>query len=315
MTMKTLTRGRWVAVAAAAVLVSSGCAAKSTSDSAGDSDQVKIGWISDLSGAASIAGIGNRDGAKLAVKKINADGGVLGKKIKLDVVDEACKPETALAATQRFIDSSDTFMIAGGSCSGDVMAMKDVVTEAKVPFYVASASSVDIVEPASRYVFGNMVNTEQEAEFLTAAAVEKFKPKKLGIIYSANDYGQTGQEKVTATAKKLNVDIGASIKVPVGTTDFSPFIVLLKKQGVDVVIPVIYEVPASSSRPSRTTSTQSSSSSGRSRCAARSCHSQRPRTLKVCRPLTGRPRSSAPIRAATDGRLREELPEGVQEVP
>lgn len=228
----------------AAALLLSACSKSGAGNTAGTGDTIKLGWISDLTGAASIAGIGNRDGALLAAETINNAGGVLGRKLELDVVDEACKPDTALAAAQRFLDDAKTFMIVGGSCSGDVLAMKDLVTQAKVPFYVASASSAAIASPLSKYVFANMVLTDDEARFLTESAIQKFKPKKLGVIFSANDYGKTGSKFVIETAQKAGVKIGAPVEAPVGTTDFSPFILLLKKEGVDVVLPVLYEVPA-----------------------------------------------------------------------
>lgn len=205
---------------------------------------IKLGWISDLTGPASIAGIGNRDGALLAVDMINEEGGVLGRELTMDVADEGCSPDTAIAATQRFIDDEELFMLVGGSCSGDVLAMKDVVTDAEVPFFVAQASSVDIVAEASDYVYTHMILTDDEAEFLTRTAVEKFQPERLGVIYTANEYGQSGARNIVETAENLGIDVAEPIEVPLETTDFSPYIQQLKESSPDVVIPVLYEVPA-----------------------------------------------------------------------
>lgn len=231
-------------VAAAAALSLTACAGSGSGSSSDSSSKtINIGWMSDQTGPAAIAGIPNLNGAKLAVSQINESGGVLGKKLKLEVADEACKPQTAVAAARKFLDDPSTFMLVGGSCSEDALAVKTVATQAKVPFIVDSASSAELADPLSKYVYTLNILTANEADFAAKSTIEKFHPKKLGVIYVANDYGQGGASSVQSAATAAGVPVVSKVQIPVDTTNYSSYLLPLKNSGADTAVVVVYDVP------------------------------------------------------------------------
>lgn len=230
---------------AVAMVTLAACSSGAGSDSSyTSSPTINIGWLSDQTGAAAIAGIPNLNGAQLAVSQINAQGGVLGKQLKLNVADEACKPQTSVAAARKFLEDSNTFMLVGGSCSEDALAVKTVADKAKVPFLVDSASSPALANPVSPYVYTSNILTNDEANFAAKSSISKFHPKRLGVIYVANDYGQGGATSVESVAKNANIDVVSKVQIPVDTTNYSSYLLPLKESAPDTTVVVVYDVPS-----------------------------------------------------------------------
>ena len=93
---------------------------------------VVIPAILELSGPGAVSGTMFKNGAAMAVDEINAAGGILGKKIKLEFVDTASDPGKARAAVQRALDDKP-IAILGPVYSGSVSATLKLTAEAEVP--------------------------------------------------------------------------------------------------------------------------------------------------------------------------------------
>src|SRR5207248_9051052 len=74
-------------------------------------DTIKIGALGPITGPAAYIGLGGRDGMNLAVKEINAAGGVNGRKLQIVFEDDTHSPTKALAAVKKLIDQDNTFAI------------------------------------------------------------------------------------------------------------------------------------------------------------------------------------------------------------
>jgi branched-chain amino acid transport system substrate-binding protein len=95
------------------------------------------------------------DGANLAVKELNGSGGVLGKKVELDVVDDACDPGVAYEAAKSFVSDGDsgTAGVIGGMCDAAAEREVGVVDSTGIPFLVTSASQNGLVSADLRATF------------------------------------------------------------------------------------------------------------------------------------------------------------------
>ena len=82
-------------------------------------ETIKIGWITELSGAWSFFGTSCTQGMKLAERKINGAGGVLGRKFEFLVLDNQTNPAQAAAAARRF-DTQDKVLLLSGTTSSDI---------------------------------------------------------------------------------------------------------------------------------------------------------------------------------------------------
>ncbi len=87
------------------------------------------------------------DGAQLAVDELNAKGGVLGKKVELDAVDDACDPQVAYEAAKTFLSdgANQTAGVVGGMCDAVAEREVGVVDSTGIPFLVTSATQNGLV--------------------------------------------------------------------------------------------------------------------------------------------------------------------------
>ena len=67
-------------------------------------DEILIGGVGPITGPAAYIGLGGRDGLAMAIKEINAQGGINGRKIKLSFEDDGHSPSKALGAVKKLID-------------------------------------------------------------------------------------------------------------------------------------------------------------------------------------------------------------------
>ncbi|HEX5493695.1 MAG TPA: ABC transporter substrate-binding protein [Mycobacteriales bacterium] len=121
------TRFRVLAPAAACLaLVASGCG--SSGDSGSSSGPITLGAIVTTSGPLAQIGQSHRAGAELAVKQINDAGGVLGRKLKLDVKDEQVDPNASVQAARAFLGSG-TKLLFGLTTDSDCLAVAPIVQQ------------------------------------------------------------------------------------------------------------------------------------------------------------------------------------------
>ena len=130
-------------VAAAALLFSA---------SALPQEPIRIGAFLAVTGPAAFLGDPEQKTLELYVEKLNAEGGLLGRKLQLYAYDSAGDAEKARAYVKRLIEQDKVDVIVGGSTTGETMAAVPLAESAGVPF-VSLAGAVVIIEPVKKWVF------------------------------------------------------------------------------------------------------------------------------------------------------------------
>jgi len=93
------------------------------------------------------------DGAQQAVDEINAKGGVLGKKLDLQIVDDACDAQVAYESAKAFLSDSDVAGVVGGMCDAAAEREVPVIDSTGIPFLVTSATADDLVNEDTQSTF------------------------------------------------------------------------------------------------------------------------------------------------------------------
>ncbi|MFF5261233.1 branched-chain amino acid ABC transporter substrate-binding protein [Actinomadura viridis] len=117
-----------------------------------DSGPIVLGMNVPLSGGNAAIGPYMRNGAQLAVKEINAKGGVLGRKLELRAEDDACDPKTAVAAAAKLVAAGITVSV-GGYCSGATLPTLPVFGKNGIPMVIPGANSNELVDQHLKHVF------------------------------------------------------------------------------------------------------------------------------------------------------------------
>ena len=115
---------------------------------------VTVGVLAPASGALQARGADLTDGAKLAVEELNAKGGVLGRKVELGLVDDACEPYIAYEGAKSFMTAgADVIGVIGGAC--DEAAAREIPTldSTGKPFLVTSATADELVGQEAQSTF------------------------------------------------------------------------------------------------------------------------------------------------------------------
>jgi branched-chain amino acid transport system substrate-binding protein len=226
--MKTFT---WICVtlAMALVLITAPAQAAKT---------IKIGIVDCYSGPPAAYTNDVRDAFKLEVEKINAAGGILGRKIEVLTRDSKFKVDLGLSAAKELIYRENVDIMMGTINSALALAISDMCKKEKVPFFVTFSKSAKITgAKGHRYVFSITENTAL-AGMAAAAGLAKKPYQKYWIAGDDYEYGHAIADGVWDNLKKLRPDVellGQSWW-KVGEPDFTPYITAILSAKPDAVI-------------------------------------------------------------------------------
>ncbi|MEP7300719.1 MAG: ABC transporter substrate-binding protein [Caldimonas sp.] len=181
---------------------------------------IKLGVIAGMSGPGTSYGIGIRQGAEMAVKEINAAGGIKGRKISLVVVDDASNPAQSVTAMQRLV-SDGVDLIVGGWGSSQVLANMEVAERAGIPYIVVGATNPKITTDKNKWTYRVIFTDSVQAEQIADAAVKRLGMKRIAVIHDANDYGVGNRDIFLDSMKKLGIEPVAVVSYQSADKDFT----------------------------------------------------------------------------------------------
>lgn len=217
--------------------------------SAGDAGPIKIGMIFPFSGPNADQGVFNRNGAELAVEKINAAGGIKsmgGRKLTAIFYDNQSSSDTSRAVAERILsEHPDVVAVHGASASAFVLPMLATFEKAQVPFLTAQTSQT-ITGQGYEYVFAFAAQSPQFAATQVAMLewlndTYKLGITKVGLIYEDSEWGLTNSQAARDSIKKSKtLTLAYDQKYQASSSDLSPIIVGLMNAGCEAVFPTSY---------------------------------------------------------------------------
>jgi branched-chain amino acid transport system substrate-binding protein len=207
---------RRLAISLAALsLVAAGCG----DDTATSNDPIQIGQIVSLTGNYSPLGSENKKSVELAVEKVNHDGGVLGRQLKVTVKDDQSKPDQSVIGFND-LRGDDVAAIIGSPFSNSALATIPSVDRAKIP-YLSLTPADEQVKPLHPYVFVVPALSSAYAERI----LQYFKATGVSTVAVAHDtkssYAVAGYNGLTDKASKYGVKIAVSEEFQTDATEFS----------------------------------------------------------------------------------------------
>lgn len=205
----------------------------------GDRPEFVIGGFGALSGPVAGWGESQRNGAELAVENINASGD-LDVELKLLYEDDGCDPAGSQAVFRRLVDRENVDILFGGACTASALSMKELAEADGMTYVSPTATSREMHDPAANYVFSTQVDATTEAEELVRMALDTYKPKTVGFMYTANDYGTAAisSAKNALADQAPDITLAPDAGFPEGTTSFDSGLIKLRNANPDVVFAV-----------------------------------------------------------------------------
>jgi len=192
---------------------------------------IKIANLVELSGPGATSGTQFKDGIELAIKEINASGGILGKKISYTTEDTQSNPGVAKGLAQKAIDN-DVFAIFGPVFTGSIMVSMVESKKAETPNFTGGEGAT-ITQQGNPYIFRTSFG--QSVAFPKIAKYINTKSKSLAIIYVNNDFGKGGLDTIKKLLEGTSTKVVAEISTDSGAIDFSAAVIKVKQSNADAV--------------------------------------------------------------------------------
>jgi branched-chain amino acid transport system substrate-binding protein len=186
-------------------------------------EPITIGVVTTLTGPFTPWGLQVRDGMQLAVDEINADGGVDGRPLELEVADDQMSPEEGVSGVERLAEEGAVAI--GGVISSDVgLATARAAEELETPLFLVKAGNEQILTQDSRYTFRTCLPAAPMVAGPIAQFAEEEGLTRVGAIIA--DYGW-GQAFRAAAEEEFGALDGVELQVevaPVDETDFTTYL-------------------------------------------------------------------------------------------
>lgn len=185
---------------------------------------IKLGQSAALTGPARALGLEMRQGAEVYFERINAQGGVNGRKIELISLDDGYEPARTEANTKTLIEERGVLALFGYVGTPTSLAAMPVFTAAKVPFVAPFTGAEALREPLNRYIFHVRASYYDETEEIVKFILDGTQ-RRIAVFYQDDSYGKAGLAGVeralgkrqmkavaTGTVQRNTVDVAAAVK-------------------------------------------------------------------------------------------------------
>lgn len=200
---------------------------------------VPIVGLVELSGNGATVGTNFDNGIKLAVKEINAAGGLAGRKIEYTSLDTQTNPGIAKALATKAIDQG-AYVVMGPVFSGSVVVSMTETRRAEITNVVAGEAA-SITQQGNPYVFRTSFTQEVAMPKVAAYIKDTLKAKSVAVIYVNNDFGKGGRDVIVPEFAKLGVKVAADISTDQAQLDFSGPVLKAKQSNADALFIYLHE--------------------------------------------------------------------------
>jgi len=194
---------------------------------------VPIVGLVELSGTGATAGTNFNNGVKLAVKEINASGGILGRKIEYTANDTQSNPGVAKALAQKAVDDG-AYVVMGPVFSGSFIVSMAETQRAEIPNFTGGEAA-NITEKGNPYVFRTSFTQSTAMPKLAKYIKDTVKAKSVAIMWVNNDFGKGGRDMMAKALEAQGIKVAADISTDPGQVDFSGAVLKAKQSGADAL--------------------------------------------------------------------------------
>ena len=196
-------------------------------------DDIKVGAILRLSIGAS-DGLPAKRGIEIAVKEINAAGGIKGNPLTVIYEDGKDSPQEAVSAFQKLTSMDKVQVVIGPMMSGEVLAVAPIAQRDHIVAITPTGTSPKISD-AGEYIYRGCTRIDKQAEALTKYAKDVMKTTNVAILYSNEPYGKGCNDVFTKFFTDLGIPVVVAESFMVGDRDFSAQLTKIKQAQFDLI--------------------------------------------------------------------------------
>ena len=194
-------------------------------------EPIRIGSFLSVTGPASFLGDPEQKTLEMQIEKINAEGGVLGRKLQLIVYDDAGDAEKARTFAKRLLEQDKVDVTGGGSTSGTTVPLAEA---AGVPF-ISLAGAVVIIEPVKKWVF-KTPHTDRMACDKIFVDMKARGVTKVALVSGSGGFDKSMRGECLKVAPNHGMQIVADETYGAADTDMTAQLTKIKGSGAQAVL-------------------------------------------------------------------------------
>src|SRR5215472_3678160 len=197
-------------------------------------DDITVAVAGPMTGGESAFGRQMKNGADMAVADINAAGGVLGKKLQLDVEDDACDPKQARSVAEKIGGAKIPF-VAGHYCSSSSIPASEAYADSNV-LQITPASTNPLFTERKLWNVARVCGRDDQQGLVAAQFILKnYKGKNIAILNDKTTYGKGLADETKKALNKAGITEKLFESYNKGDKDFNAIVSRLKLENIDIV--------------------------------------------------------------------------------
>jgi len=200
--------------------------------------EVSIAVIGPITGKEAPFGMQMKRGAEMAVKDLNAAGGVIGMKVNLVVEDDACDPKQAVTAANK-VAGMKVVAVVGHFCSGSSIPASEVYWKAKIVQITPASTNPKLTDDAAKKKWNNVNRVcgrdDAQGEVAGSYLLKTHKGKKVAILHDNTPYGKGLADETKKTFNKAGGKEALYEAIKPGEKDYAAVVSKLQAAGIQVV--------------------------------------------------------------------------------
>ena len=195
---------------------------------------IKVAVVGAMSGPVAQWGDMEFNGARQAIKDINASGGIKGDKLVGVEYDDACDPKQAVAVANKIVNDGIQYVI-GHLCSSSTQPASDIYEDEGILMISPGATNPELTQRGYQYIMRTAGLDSSQGPTAAKYILEQVKPQRIAIIHDKQQYGEGLARSVQDNLKKAGANIVFFDGITAGEKDFSALLARLKKENIDFV--------------------------------------------------------------------------------
>ena len=200
----------------------------------GNSDEIVIAVVGPMTGQQATFGAQMKAGVTQAVADVNKAGGLLGKKLKLEIGDDACDPKQAVAVANKMV-GKEVKLIVGHFCSGSSIPASKVYSEENIIQISPGSTNPKLTDEGGYNVFRTCGRDDQQGEVAGNYIAKHFEGKRVAIVHDKTAYGKGLADETQKYMGKAGLKSTLYEAYTAGEKDYSALVSKLKSESIDVL--------------------------------------------------------------------------------
>ena len=206
-------------------------------DSLGLSEErILFGQSAALSGPAKELGINMRLGILAAFDEVNASGGVHGRVLELQSLDDAYEPEDAIVMTRHLIEQEQVFALIGAVGTPTSRSATPIARNAGVPYIAPFTGAAFLRDDEWDNIINLRASYNQETEEMVARLTEDLGITRISVMYQNDSFGRAGFRGTVAALERRDMELTSIGIYPRNTTAVKTALLDLRQGDPEAVI-------------------------------------------------------------------------------